>query len=50
MQQSDEAGAAAARAVLTQRMNSLPADGQLRYNNYGKGDVLEQPVRFQPVR
>jgi hypothetical protein len=37
MEQADSAGAAAARAKLTQILASLPKDRRARYNNYGKG-------------
>ena len=51
MQQSDAAGAAAARATLNQRLASLPADGQMRVQQLRQGrHLLEQPVRCQPVR
>jgi hypothetical protein len=37
MQQANAAGAVAARNQLNNILASLPADGRLRYNNYGKG-------------
>jgi hypothetical protein len=40
MQQSNAAGAAAARQQLTSIRNGLPADGRARYNNYGKGVIF----------
>jgi hypothetical protein len=40
MQQSNSTGAAAARSQLHSTLAGLPADGRIRYANYGKGVIF----------